>query len=421
MISRFRHVAPAGAPIRAADLVAGLAGLAARGDVRARLEREVRERFEVACCVPVSTGRAALALLLRALSDLGPPDRREVVVPSYTCYSVPASVVKAGLRPRLVDVDPATLDFDHARLERMDTARVLAIVATNLYGLPNDLPRLAEFARQRGIFLVDDAAQAMGAQVGGRASGTWGDAGLFSLDKGKNVSAMDGGLLVTRSPRVAAAIERRAAALPPAAAAGTARDLAKLVAYAALLRPWLYWIPNGIPQLGLGRTEYRTDFPEHAYSSLLAAVALRMLPRLDHFTAERRDHAAALLNALDRVPGLTAVAPLPASHPVYLRLPLLVTDPGARAPLLDALGRAGIGATASYPSSLADVPALAPDLHERPADVAGGRFVAERIVTIPTHPYVTADDVARTAAVVRDTLASRREGGAAVASRRPTA
>src|SRR6185436_10114869 len=107
---------------------------------------------------------------------------------------------------RLVDLNPETLDFNLDELRRADFTRVLAIVATNLYGLPNDMPAIAAIARDRGVFLIDDAAQSMNASVGGRPCGTWGDAGIFSFDKGKNVPAIDGGIVVTNDDRVAAAL-----------------------------------------------------------------------------------------------------------------------------------------------------------------------------------------------------------------------
>ena len=173
---------------------------------------------------------------------------------------MPASIVKAGLRPRLVDVDPDTLDFDRAALDAADTSRVLAIVATNLYGMPNDLPRLVAFGRARGVFVVDDAAQAMGATSSGRPAGTWGDAGLYSLDKGKNVSAIDGGVLVTSDDRVADALRAEIATLGGPTLARRAEHVAKALVYATLLQPRLYWMPNAIPQLGLGRTVFTTEF-----------------------------------------------------------------------------------------------------------------------------------------------------------------
>ena len=390
-----RHLAPAGAPIRLIDLAAAAGALVRRSDQSAEVRRAFGRTFGVRHSVLTSTGRAGMTMLLRVLSGLA-PQRHEVVVPSYTCYSVAASIVKAGLRPRIVDVDPATLDYSLDELATVDFRRVLAIVATNLYGLPNDLPALAAVARQHGVFLVDDAAQAMGAAIGGRPCGTWGDAGLFSLDKGKNVSAIDGGVVVTNDDGIGAALETAASELAAPSAGDTATDVAKALAYAVMLRPWLYWIPNRIPQLGLGQTVFTTEFPMHRPSGPLTALASVMVPRLEWFTRARVENAAALLDGLRGVSGVRTIAPRPGSTPVYLRLPILLDDPQGRQRTMDALRAAGIGATGSYPASLADVPALRPHLADGPVRASGGRTVARQIVTLPTHAFVTAADRART-------------------------
>jgi dTDP-4-amino-4,6-dideoxygalactose transaminase len=215
-----------------------------------------------------------MTILLRALASLAPADRNEVIVPSYTCYSVAASVLKAGLRPRIVDVVPETLDYDHDRLARTDVSRVLAVIATNLYGLPNDMPRLASLTRDAGIFLVDDAAQALGARFG-RASGTWGDAGLYSFDKGKNVSAIDGGVIVSTSAAVGAAVAGLVRDLPRPGTREMLLNVCKVGAYSTLLRPPLYWIPQAIPQLALGTTKFTTDMALEALPRGLASMSSR--------------------------------------------------------------------------------------------------------------------------------------------------
>jgi len=130
--SAWRHVAPAGAPIRALDLIRA-AGLALRGSEAGRaLQREIARRFGVRHTFLTSTGRAGMTLLMRALGRAAakPNPKDEVLVPAYTCYSVAASIVKAGLRPRLVDISPETLDFDREQLSSIDCSKVLAIVAT---------------------------------------------------------------------------------------------------------------------------------------------------------------------------------------------------------------------------------------------------------------------------------------------------
>jgi perosamine synthetase len=398
-----RHVAPAGSPIHAGDLARWAGRLVSQRHAVEALRAHVRAAYGVRECFPISTGRAGMTLLFETLASLA-PGRREVAIPAYTCYSVAASAVKAGLRPRLVDVDPGTLDVAPAALAALDGDGVLAIVATNLFGLPSDLPAITAAGRRLGAFVIDDAAQAMGATVGGRASGTWGDAGLYSLDKGKNISAIDGGLLVTHSETIATALDRRWQALGRAGAVAVAVDAAKVLVYAAMLPPSIYWIPRSIPQLGLGQTAFTTAFPLDRMPSLLASLALTMLPRLGAYNAQRIAHARAIVDQLAGVAGVSAPAPGPTARGVYLRLPLLVDDAAHQAPLIEALTRQGIGATGSYPTSLADVPELRPHLANPDDPMPGARAVARRIVTVPTHPYVTMADRERIVATVRSVV-----------------
>lgn len=393
---RLRHVPPAGAPIRLPDL-ARWAGLTfAGGDVSESLQHAFRDRFGVRHSFLTSTGRAGMTVLLRALSRLASDGRDEVILPSYTCYSVAAAVVKAELRPRIVDISPDTLDYAPGELKNTDFRRVLAVIATNLYGLPNDLPAIVEVARRHGAFVIDDAAQAMGASIDGRWSGTWGDAGLYSLDKGKNVSAINGGVVVTNSDAVASAMREEMAQLPSAPLGHSAAGVVKALTYFLMLRPWLYWIPNRIPQLELGKTVFTTAFPIEQPSRVLVALGRTMVNHLDDFTRSRVANAAALLERLAVMKGIQTIVPTTAAEPVFLRLPILVTDETAKGRAVRALNAAGIGASGSYPASLADVTELRDALVVTGATAAGGRHVARHIVTLPTHAFVSPVDIART-------------------------
>lgn len=391
MRSKFRYVAPAGAPIGVADLARWVARLLSGENVSAGLAEALKARLGVRHAFLTSTGRAGLTVLLQAMRHQAPPERNEVVVPAYTCYSVAASVVKAGLIPRVVDISAGTLDYDREDLEATDFSHVLALVATNLYGLPNDLPGLSALARTNGVFLIDDAAQALGASVGGRPSGTWGDAGLYSFDKGKNVSAIDGGVIVTQSDDLAASLQRQMDALPSQGVQAAAMMIAKAVGYSVMLRPWLYWIPQSLPQLELGQTVFTTDFSLARPTRPESALAETMLSRLEQFTGARIATAASLLDGLRTADRLTPVQPLAGTSPVYLRLPLLAADEASRQRLLARLGSAGIGATGSYPRSISEIPGIARASGSR--GVVVGVDVARRILTLPTHPFVTPSDI----------------------------
>jgi dTDP-4-amino-4,6-dideoxygalactose transaminase len=407
MTSSYRYLAPAGSPLATIDLLRWCGSAFASESAVEVLKHTIRERFGVRHVSLTSTGRAGMTLLLRAMRRLAGPSRTEVVVPSYTCYSVAASAVKAGLRPRVVDISTTTLDYDRAALEQTDFSRVIAIVATNLYGLPNDMPALTTLGRRHGVFVVDDAAQAMGAMLNKKWCGTLGDAGLFSFDKGKNVSAIDGGVLVSNSDELSAALEQEMAEIEAPTLAQSAAHVAKALVYFAMLRPWLYGIPARIPQLGLGKTVYTTDYPVGRADDILMALASTMLRRLDEFTETRRANAAALLESL-RGLDIFPFHPLEDSAPAYLRLPILMPGGPERNAALEALTAAGIGATGSYPGSLADIAELQDLLADRQPTATNGREVARRIVTLPTHPFVAPEDIRRIGMVLGGLAGSPR-------------
>src|SRR5207244_6222004 len=161
-----RTIPPAAAPLRWADLWHGVAGIfSSSRSLRAR-EEEIRRHFGVSHAFLVSSGTAALTLTLTALKARSP--RTGVVIPAYTCFSVAAAVVKAGLRPVLCDIDPTTFDFDHALLARTVTPDTLCVVSHHLFGIPSDVERLRPLFHARGVAGLEDTAQAMGAELDAR-------------------------------------------------------------------------------------------------------------------------------------------------------------------------------------------------------------------------------------------------------------
>jgi dTDP-4-amino-4,6-dideoxygalactose transaminase len=178
----------------------------------------------------------------------------------------------------------------------------------------------------------------------------------------------------------------------------------KALAYYAMLRPGAYGVATRVPGLGLGLTLFTTDYPMAEPDPMLAALAATMLPRLEEFTAIRRQNAAALLALVRPVSGVRTIQASDRVRSACLRLPLLLESEQARDRVVATLTRAGYGATRSYPRSLVDVPELRPALAAAPSPMEGGRHVARTIVTLPTHPFVTADDIGRMGALLQTAL-----------------
>lgn len=392
-----RFVAPAGTVLRLSDLTAWLRRASGPdGEVR-RLEEAFEARYDLGRAFALSSGRAGMTVLVRALAErAGRGD--EIVVPGYTCYSVAASAVRAGLRVRPVDVSPTSLDFTADALDAVDLSRAVAIAGTSLYGIPADLAGLERRARAAGVAFIDDAAQALDARVGERWAGSFGDAGIFSFDKGKNITSLQGGIVSARDPEFAERLAHAFRALPAPPATEVAVQSAKLLAYAMLLRPSLYWLPNRA--LTLGETPFELEYPTTQLAPSLAALVAAQFRRIEALTASRVRVADRLRSALTGVEGVV-LPDHPGARKVYPRFPLVLAEPKRRDALLAALTRAGFGATGSYPLPLIDVPGLAPYLAPGLADTPGARAIARGMLTLPTHGHVRDADIGAMADIVR--------------------
>jgi len=375
-----RTIPPAAAPLRWADLWHGVAGIfSSSRSLRAR-EEEIRRHFGVSHAFLVSSGTAALTLTLAALKSRSP--RTGVVIPAYTCFSVAAAVVKAGLRPVLCDIDPATFDFDHVLLEQTLKSDTLCVVAHHLFGIPSDIERLRTLCHRRGVTVVEDAAQAMGADLDGRPLGTLGDVGIFSLGRGKNITCGSGGIIVTNCAPTAAAIEWYHRRLPAASAGDVLRELARLVFMTVFIRPKLYWLPAALPFLRLGQTLYPTDITVKRLSGMQAGLLRDWQRRLTRSNRSRAETASDLSRRLR--------LPLPHGPRPYLRLPILAATPAERQRLYARSQERGLGLSVAYPTPINEIPDIRAVFNG--ARFPSARRVAESLVTLPTHHWLSEED-----------------------------
>jgi dTDP-4-amino-4,6-dideoxygalactose transaminase len=165
------------------------------------LERELAEFVGVRHAIGVSSGTDALLVALMALG-VGPGD--EVVTSTFSFFATAGSIVRLGATPTLVDVDPVTFNIDPAAARSAFTSKTRAVMPVHLYGLCADMDPILEAARDAGLAVVEDAAQAIGATYKGRAAGSMGTIGCFSCFPSKNLGGFgDGGFVTTNDDRLA--------------------------------------------------------------------------------------------------------------------------------------------------------------------------------------------------------------------------
>jgi dTDP-4-amino-4,6-dideoxygalactose transaminase len=383
-----RMLPPSASPLRPVDIAAGVRAWMT-GQGAESLRREVKRRFGARHVFFATSGRAGLSASLRAMRTLC-PQRDEVLLPAFTSFSVPSAVVNAGLKVGLYDLNPRTLAPDLASLEKAMNRNILGVVACHLFGYPLDLGPLRELCRDHGAALLDDAAQAMGARVGTAMAGTMGDVGLFSLSRGKNVTAVDGGIVLTDRDDLAGAFE----ALPELFAAGgrirAVRSLALALALMVMLHPRAYWLPASLPFLGIGRSVFDPDFSVEGLDALRSGMARSVFDRLDALNEGRRRTAASLRAALREVPGVRVIQAADGACPVCLRLPVLPISgawPGDFASRAKALG-----VIRSYPLALHHIPKLARFVTSA-GEYPTAEMLAGNLLTLPTHGHVRDNDI----------------------------
>lgn len=306
-------------------------------------------------CVGVGNGTDALTIGLRALG-VGPGD--EVVVPSLTFYATAEAVVNAGAVPVFCDVDPRALTMTAATAEPVIGPRTAALLPVHLFGNPAPMDELGRLAAERGLRLIEDAAQAAGATLDGGMVGSLADAAAFSFFPSKNLGGFgDGGAVLTDDDEVAA-IARR------------------------------------LRQHGSDDKRIHTDVGYNSRLDELQAAGLRvLLPHLEGWTAARRGAAADYEARLGEAVELQAeIAGAESCFHLYV-----VRRPD-RDRLAAALGAAGIGCRAYYATPLHRQPALAGFAPAEPLPEV--ERASEQSLALPMGPSLSEDDVQRVVEVV---------------------
>ncbi|MEK6303078.1 MAG: DegT/DnrJ/EryC1/StrS family aminotransferase [Acidobacteriota bacterium] len=165
------------------------------------LEREIAEYSGCSHGIGVSSGTDALLVALMAI-DLKPGD--EVITTPYTFFATAGAIARLGGKPVLIDIDPLTYNIDPALIEAAITSRTRAIIPVHLYGQMADMDPIMEIAERRGLYIIEDAAQAIGSEYKGLRAGSIGHLGCFSFFPSKNLGGVgDGGMVTSNDGELA--------------------------------------------------------------------------------------------------------------------------------------------------------------------------------------------------------------------------
>jgi|HubBroStandDraft_6_1064221.scaffolds.fasta_scaffold130244_3 dTDP-4-amino-4,6-dideoxygalactose transaminase len=328
------------------------------------LEREIAALCGSPFAVGVASGTDALTLALHA-AGVGPGD--EVIVPAFTFIATAGAVSALGARPVFADIEPGTFAIDPAQVEERLTPRTQAIVAVHLFGLPADMDPILALGARRGITVIEDNAQSMGARYRGRAAGSIGAFGCLSFYPSKNLGAYgDAGMILTSS----AATAERLRGL---------RNHGETSRYISAERGW----------------NSRVD-------EIQAAVLRVKLRHLARWTAARQAVARAYDAALAGAPGIRTPRGRTAGEHVYSVYTIRVEGGAARRDRVKQhLASRGIASVVYYPVPLHLQPLYA-SAGLGPGGLPESERAAEEVLSLPIYPTLTEEQIARVAAAIKE-------------------
>ncbi len=317
--------------------------------------RDLEERIAAYCscaeAVAVSSGTDALLLSLMALG-IGPGD--EVITTPYTFFSTAGSIWRLGAKPVFVDIEKDTFNIDPSRIEAAVSERTKAVIPVDLFGQVAELQPIIEISKRRELFVIEDAAQSLGARHRGRRAGSMGTLGCFSFYPSKNLGGLgDGGMIVTQDAELA-----------------------------AVLRAWRSHGASGSSGPWVGGN-FRLD-------TLQAAALLVKLPHLEGWHEARRANAARYDELLSEIPSI--VRPTVREYNESIFNQYVIRIPRADA-CREHLRRNGIGCEIYYPLGLHQHECFA-SLGYGKGDFPESERAATESLAIPIHPALTQQQIA---------------------------
>jgi dTDP-4-amino-4,6-dideoxygalactose transaminase len=374
-------------------------GRVIEGSDLGKLRSLVIERLGVEAAVLCGSGSLALEIALRVC---GVREGDDVVIPTFCCTSVVPPILAAGAHPVLADVGEE-LNVTAETVEAALTKKTRAIVVPHLFGNPADIHAIVDLARSKNIRVIDDAAQALGATIGGRPVGSFGDAGILSFGSEKVCFGLGGGVVVSRWKEALNGDSK--VDLIPARPSLTLHNFFSILVWRRWRRwtlPVQAWLSHPITRDPDSRP---SPYRQEILSNLNAAVALSLLQTLDENIAARRARVRAYQDLLGSDERLRLIAHQPGSACLSQVVRVLPGRCGndLSAHLVEALHSAGYEVQGSY------VPIHLVDCYQTWARqrLPYAERVWSDLIELPCGPEVSFAHVERIACVVKQALSSR--------------
>jgi dTDP-4-amino-4,6-dideoxygalactose transaminase len=377
----------AGTPVKVTDI---LSAAVSSSD----LQESIKKMLGVRHAFTVNSGTTAFYMILQAFRRLS--DKDEIILPAYTAPSLTLPIKKAGLTYRLVDISPDTFNMDTEKTTAAVSDRTLAILCVNMFGIPVEIDKISA---AKDTPVIEDAASSFGTRKGSRLTGTFGYTGFISLNRGKNLSTVTGGIIVTDNDKFAELIRDEIENLPSHSLSGESKIFLKAIALSYAVRPWCYSLLKKV----ISRFKYTTvheDFDSFQHTEFQGALGCSLLKRAEEIFRSREVKGMILHDAFSHMKGIKCPE-IPAGWKVaFNQFPIIVENAEKRMRVFDAINRTGLESTILYDRPIHKIYGSNGESYPH------AEYMSERLVLIPVHHYVNTETLYRVVEAVKKVIGS---------------
>ncbi len=370
------------------------------------LAQTISEMLYISKPALTCSGTVSLIISLETLHELE-PEKNQVIIPAWTCPLVALAIEKMGLTVILCDLAKDDFNFDFIQLQQKINHKTLAVIATHFAGLYCDITSLREAIQPHQVYIIEDAAQAMGARYQEQSVGLQADIGFFSLAFGKGLTSAEGGIVFSRHPEIHQKLHEKSQALPILKDWEIKRKI-ELLGYALLYKPstlsLIYGHPlrkalkSGDEISAVGDDFDQSDIPVHKLGQWRSHVAANAAERLPEHWKHAQNQARHRISKLKQLPHLKIFEEQSQFNSNFPFILLLADDKKITHQILEQLWTQGLGVTKLFVRAIHQYPALS---HLK-ASMPNAESFAERCFSISNSAWLDDDSFEKIYLILQD-------------------
>jgi|TARA_B100001964_G_C14202082_1_gene586330 dTDP-4-amino-4,6-dideoxygalactose transaminase len=383
---RFRTIPSAGVPVSFSQIIKIITRYVRMRENYESFEESFSKYIGLPYCFATWSGRSAIYLSLLAFKELK-PEKSDVLISVWTCGAVYKAVKKAGLNPVLYDIDPENLGSSVISIREKINSDTLCVITSTLFGISVNMDEICDLLKDKQAFIMEDSAQSLGAEWGGKKIGSFGDISIFSFGKSKNITTVWGGMVCTGSEEIQSKVSKIYSSWSKPSIIRSTKIFIVLLVNFIVIKPFFFNLFRSIIRLLFEDPHFTTQFPVLKMGTFQKVIGCIMLENVEKLITKRRENTFLIKKHMKNMHNVSFLGDVKEGRNVYLRLPIIVDKEVTKDKLISEYIKRGIWARTSLIKPLWSYTGCDSKLYPIT------KKMNSKIIFLPTHPYLKKRDL----------------------------